>query len=135
MDFKALVAVVCVGVSGYLFYLNQTREAVLIELNGKYQAALAGTSAVVTDPALMEAIRASVASEIKARPAVDCKTVSTSGDLARLQELHVQMARIDKRFDAILKTIMKPEGAAEQDERTVEKAIKIKNKILALCKK
>ncbi len=137
MDFKVVVAAVCVVVSGYLFYVNQTREQALLALTSKYQAAVSGTpSAVVTDAMLMESVRVAVLTELKNRPSADCTPGKVGvGDLARLQELQIKMDDLDKRFNIALKKLMNPAVSAMQDDKIALKANKIKEKIIALCKK
>lgn len=135
MDLKALVAVACVLVSGYLFYVNHQRDLAFQALNRKYQAALSGAPAVQSDAALMEVIRATVTKEIKSRPSSECGVKSSTGDLVRLQELQIRMDSLDKMFNQAMQVLMDPESALKQEDKIAAKANKIKEKILALCKK
>jgi len=134
MDIKAAVIAVCLLFSGYLFYNDQKRDAVIFDLSTKLQAALAKGGTGINDNDLMDAIRAQVRSEIAARPAADCKGGSQA-DLTRLQELQIRLESFDKKFNLALAKLTSPDAGKEEEERIARKANKIRDKIIALCKK
>lgn len=141
MDFKVVVAILAVAFSGYMYYQNQQRADMLIELSRKYQAssqqaAAAGVAAVVSDEALMEVIRKQVRAEMAANP-IDCtkKGKFEASDAAKFQELYTRVVAFEKQFNKATQDLTDDNQKGEFNEKVAAKAAKIKDKIVALCNK
>lgn len=139
MDIKAALIGVCLIVSGYLFYVNQQRADALIDLSTRYQAALVqGSGAPSGDTELMNAIREQVKAELATNPPAQGACADgkmANQDFARLQELQIQTAALEKKFNQALAMLMDGGGVDSKEDLIAVKATKIKDKILALCKK
>lgn len=116
----------------------------LLELNRKYQLSMqqansANASAIMTDEALMEVIRQSLKAELAANPlkcpGADVKLGGT--DAAKLQDVNQRLMAFEKKFNkaAAILNLDGGDGKGEFQERIVSKATKLKEKIVALCKK
>ncbi len=140
MDFKVVVAIVAVAFSGFLFYQNQKRSDMLLELNRKYQQSIqqahsAGASAIMTDEALMDVIRQSVKAELEANP-IKCPGADAKfsvSDAAKLQDVNQRLVTFEKKFNKAA-SLLAEDGREIQDKIT-NKATRLKDKIVALCKK
>ena len=142
MDFKVVVAAIAVAFSGFLFYQNQKRSDMLIELSRKYEASVqqaqtAGASAVLTDQAVMEVIRQQVKAELAARPEGNCNDSSgprvSGSDAAKIQDLNQRLMAFERKFNKAASELKADRN--ELTEKITAKATKLKEKIVALCKK
>lgn len=136
MDIKAAVIAVCLAFSGYLFYTDQRRESAMLELSKKYEAALTrAAGGVLSDDAVMEAIRTQVRAELATRKLEGCGPGMSTAELTRLQELQIRLDTFEKSFNLAVDKIMNPEKARDEQEQIARKATKIRDRVIALCKK
>lgn len=137
MDMKLAVAAIAILFSGFLFYQNQKRADMLLELTKRLQAAQAsaGMAAVTTDEALMEVIRQTVRAELAANP-VDASGVKFSGsDAAKFQDVIQRLSAFEKKFNKAATAVTKGSEMGAVQEKLHAKATQLKDKIVALCKK
>ncbi len=140
MDFKVVVAIVAVLFSGFLFYQNQKRADMLIELTRKYQVSVqqansAGVAAVMSDEALMEVIRQTIKAELASDPS-ECGGSKFSGsDASKFQDVIQRLAAFEKKFNKAATSVTRDAEKGEVQEKLNAKAGQLKEKIVALCKK
>jgi deferrochelatase/peroxidase EfeB len=136
IDIKAIVIVVCLAANGFLLYENRRRDNALMELAAKVGTAQPGESnSAAAEIELINAIRDEVKTQlltVAASGSGNCNGKSNMGSMVRLQELQMKVNEFDKRF----KSAMEKLGAGEESESKIHaKAAKIKDKVIALCKR
>lgn len=137
MDIKLVVAAIAILFSGVLFYQNQKRADLLLELTQKLQAAqtTAGVSAVTTDEALMEVIRQTVKAELAANPVEGSGAKFTGSDAAKFQDVIQRLGAFEKKFNKAATAVTKSSDKGAVQEKLLAKATQLRDKIVALCKK
>lgn len=142
-DVRSILIVVALLGSGYLFYLNYNQGQAYRQLYQQYQSLRAsGGGDCMDDDELKKVIQVEVKAQLASLPtAQGGKTTWGDTEAARLAKLESAVDDFSLKFNQAATVLLSRSkqgggrGGKNSDQKFEEKAIRLKNRIIELCKK